>query len=45
MENEPLLMIPGPVPVPEKDRMAVLRQAINHRGAELRAIYAKSSGC
>jgi len=42
MENEPLLMIPGPVPVPEKVRMAMLRQAINHRGPEFGAIYAES---
>lgn len=41
MENEPLLMIPGPVPVPEKVRMAMLRQAINHRGAEFGSIYAE----
>jgi len=42
MENEPLLMIPGPVPVPEKVRMAMLRQAINHRGPEFGGIYAES---
>ena len=42
MENEPLLMIPGPVPVPERVRMAMLRQAINHRGAEFGSIYAES---
>jgi aspartate aminotransferase-like enzyme len=41
MENEPLLMIPGPVPVPETVRMAMLRQAINHRGAEFGSIYAE----
>jgi len=41
MENEPLLMIPGPVPVPEKVRMAMQRQAINHRGAEFGSIYAE----
>jgi aspartate aminotransferase-like enzyme len=41
MENEPLLMIPGPVPVPERVRMAMLRQAINHRGAEFGGIYAE----
>jgi aspartate aminotransferase-like enzyme len=41
MENEPLLMIPGPVPVPEKVRMAMLRQAINHRGPEFGSIYAE----
>ena len=42
MENEPLLMIPGPVPVPERVRMAMLRQAINHRGPEFGSIYAES---
>ena len=42
MENEPLLMIPGPVPVPEKVRKAMLRQAINHRGAEFGSVYAES---
>lgn len=41
MENEPLLMIPGPVPVPERVRMAMLRQAINHRGAEFGSVYAE----
>ncbi|MBN1194035.1 MAG: alanine--glyoxylate aminotransferase family protein [Methanomicrobiaceae archaeon] len=40
MENEPLLMLPGPVPVPERVRAAMLRQAINHRGAEFGGIYA-----
>ena len=42
MENEPLLMIPGPVPVPERVRMAMLRQAINHRGAGFGTVYAES---
>lgn len=42
MENEPLLMIPGPVPVPERVRMAMQRQAINHRGTEFGSIYAES---
>ncbi|HTY51893.1 MAG TPA: alanine--glyoxylate aminotransferase family protein [Methanomicrobiales archaeon] len=42
MENEPLLMIPGPVPVPERVRMAMLRQAINHRGAVFGTVYAES---
>jgi aspartate aminotransferase-like enzyme len=41
MENEPLLMIPGPVPVPERVRAAMLRQAINHRGPEFGSIYAE----
>jgi len=40
MEKEPLLMIPGPVPMPERVRHAMLRQAINHRGAEFGAVYA-----
>lgn len=40
MEKEPLLMLPGPVPVPERVRMAMVRQAINHRGAEFGAVYA-----
>jgi aspartate aminotransferase-like enzyme len=40
MEKEPLLMIPGPVPMPERVRMAMMRQAINHRGNEFGAVYA-----
>lgn len=40
MEKEPLLMLPGPVPMPERVRMAMMRQAINHRGAEFGAVYA-----
>ena len=40
MEKENLLMIPGPVPMPERVRYAMLRQAINHRGAEFGAVYA-----
>ena len=40
MENEPLLMIPGPVPMPERVRLAMSRQAINHRGTEFGDIYA-----
>lgn len=40
MEKEPLLMLPGPVPMPERVRMAMVRQAINHRGAEFGAVYA-----
>jgi aspartate aminotransferase-like enzyme len=42
MENEPLLMIPGPVPVPEQVRMAMMGQAINHRGPAFGAVYAES---
>jgi aspartate aminotransferase-like enzyme len=42
MENEPLLMIPGPVPVPEQVRMAMMKQAINHRGPAFGAVYAES---
>lgn len=33
-------MLPGPVPMPERVRMAMTRQAINHRGAEFGAVYA-----
>jgi aspartate aminotransferase-like enzyme len=40
MEKEPLLMLPGPVPVPERVRLAMARQAINHRGAEFGEVYA-----
>jgi aspartate aminotransferase-like enzyme len=40
MEKEPLLMLPGPVPIPERVRMAMVRQAINHRGNEFGSIYA-----
>ncbi|HON40848.1 MAG TPA: alanine--glyoxylate aminotransferase family protein [Methanoculleus sp.] len=40
MEQEPLLMIPGPVPVPQRVRAAMTRQAINHRGPEFGAAYA-----
>lgn len=35
-------MLPGPVPVPERVRSAMVRQAINHRGKEFGDIYA---GC
>jgi len=40
MEKEPLLMLPGPVPMPERVRFAMSRQAINHRSAEFGAVYA-----
>jgi aspartate aminotransferase-like enzyme len=40
MDKEPLLMIPGPVPMPERVRCAMMRQAINHRGAEFGTVYA-----
>jgi aspartate aminotransferase-like enzyme len=40
MEKEPLLMLPGPVPMPERVRLAMARQAINHRGAEFGGVYA-----
>lgn len=40
MEKEPLLMIPGPVPMPERVRLAMARQAINHRGTEFGEMYA-----
>ncbi|MFZ0004811.1 MAG: alanine--glyoxylate aminotransferase family protein [Methanoregula sp.] len=42
MEKEPLLMLPGPVPMPERVRFAMSRQAINHRSAEFGAVYADS---
>jgi aspartate aminotransferase-like enzyme len=41
MEKEPLLMLPGPVPMPERVRVAMMHQAINHRSAEFGAIYAE----
>jgi aspartate aminotransferase-like enzyme len=40
MEKELLLMLPGPVPMPERVRLAMMRQAINHRSAEFGAAYA-----
>ena len=40
MEKEILLMLPGPVPMPERVRYAMMRQAINHRSAEFGAAYA-----
>ena len=33
-------MLPGPVPMPERVRLAMMRQAINHRSAEFGAAYA-----
>lgn len=39
MEDETLLMLPGPVPLPERVRFAMTRQAINHRGAEFGGAY------
>jgi aspartate aminotransferase-like enzyme len=39
MEKELLLMMPGPVPIPERVRFAMSRQAINHRSAEFGAAY------
>ncbi|HUU74531.1 MAG TPA: alanine--glyoxylate aminotransferase family protein [Methanoregulaceae archaeon] len=41
MEKEPLLMLPGPVPMPERVRAAMMRQAINHRGDEFGSVYAE----
>jgi aspartate aminotransferase-like enzyme len=32
-------MLPGPVPMPERVRYAMMRQAINHRSAEFGAVY------
>jgi len=40
MEKELLLMIPGPVPMPERVRYAMMRQAMNHRSPEFGAAYA-----
>lgn len=40
MQNELLLMMPGPVPMPERVRNAMSRQAINHRGKEFGGVYA-----
>lgn len=40
MENEPLLMLPGPVPMPERVRYAMMQQAMNHRSAAFGAVYA-----
>jgi len=40
MEDELLLMLPGPVPLPERVRAVMARQAINHRGAEFGKAYA-----
>ncbi len=40
MEKELLLMLPGPVPIPERVRLAMSRQAINHRSPEFGAAYA-----
>lgn len=34
MQDETLLMMPGPVPMPQSVRTVMARQAINHRGAE-----------
>jgi len=39
MQNETLLMMPGPVPVPERVRLAMATQAINHRGSDFSAVY------
>lgn len=33
-------MLPGPVPMPERVRAAMVRQAINHRGQEFSTVYA-----
>ena len=45
MEKELLLMLPGPVPVPERVRLAMARQAINHRSPEFGAVYADCVRC
>jgi aspartate aminotransferase-like enzyme len=39
MENETLIMLPGPVQLPERVRFAMARQAINHRSPEFGAAY------
>lgn len=39
MQNEKLLMMPGPVPMTEQVRAAMTKQAINHRGAEFGDCY------
>lgn len=40
MYKETLLMMPGPVPMPDSVRAAMLPQAINHRSKQLGGIYA-----
>ncbi len=40
MYKETLLMMPGPVPMPESVRGAMLKQAINHRSKEFGECYA-----
>ncbi|HJJ27895.1 MAG TPA: alanine--glyoxylate aminotransferase family protein [Methanocorpusculum sp.] len=40
MYKENLLMMPGPVPMPESVRNAMSRQAINHRSKDFGACYA-----
>ena len=40
MYNETLLMMPGPVPMPESVRNAMTKQAINHRSSEFGDCYA-----
>lgn len=40
MYNQTLLMMPGPVPMAESVRAAMLSQAINHRSKELGGCYA-----
>ena len=39
MENETLIMLPGPVQLPERVRFAMARQAINHRSPEFGAAF------
>jgi len=39
MQNEKLLMMPGPVPMPERVRTSMTKQAINHRGTEFGDCY------
>lgn len=40
MYKETLLMMPGPVPMPETVRNAMTKQAINHRSTEFGDCYA-----
>ena len=40
MYNETLLMMPGPVPMPDSVRNAMTKQAINHRSKEFGDCYA-----
>ena len=43
MQNESLLLMPGPVPMPERVRFAMARQAMNHRGAEFELVIQETT--